>query len=364
MTDDERWAAVVDRDRDADDGFLYGVVTTGVYCLPSCPSRRARRENVRFFEAADAAERAGFRACRRCDPRGGGTRASHAAAVAEVCRLLARDPQPTLSELAEAVSLGPHHLHRVFTAATGVTPKAFGTALRTRRARAELGRSDTVVGAAFEAGFGSVRRFYEAAGPRFGMPPGSHRRGGHDQVVRFAVGRSWLGAVLVAATERGLCAVDLGADPEALVRDLRDRFHAAELVGDDPEFAALVARVISLVEDPASPVDLDLDVQGTAFQERVWRALGEVPAGSAVTYAELAERLGSPGAHRAVASACAANPVAVAVPCHRVVRRDGGLAGYRWGVDRKAALLAREGWSGADDPAAAPSRDCDRGPEG
>lgn len=364
MTDDERWLAVMDRDPEAGAGFLYGVVTTGVYCLPWCPSRRPRRENVRFFDSAVAAERAGLRACRRCDPRCGGVPARHAAIVAGASRLLAEDPQPTLSELAGALGLGPHHLHRVFTDATGVTPKAFGTALRTRRARTDLERGDTVADAAFAAGFGSVSRFYEAAAPRLGMTPGSYRRGGRHQVVRFAVGQSWLGAVLVAATRRGLCAVDLGDDPQALVLALQDRFHAAELVGDDPAFTAMVARVIALVADPGSPVDLHLDVRGTAFQERVWRALRDVPAGTTVTYAELAERVGSPGAHRAVAGACAANPVAIAVPCHRVVRRDGGLAGYRWGVDRKAALLVREGVSGADTAVPSTTRDCDREPEG
>jgi AraC family transcriptional regulator of adaptative response/methylated-DNA-[protein]-cysteine methyltransferase len=344
--DTHRWDAVVARDERADDTFVYGVITTGVFCRPSCPSRRPRREHVRFFPAPDAveaAEAAGLRACRRCDPAGDGPAARRAALVAAVCRAIdqAQVP-PTLAALAKEVGMSPFHVHRVFTAEMGITPKRYADARRAARVRDGLDAGVGVTDALYDAGFASSARFYASSTDRLGMTPSEFRVGGAGADVRFAVGECWLGAILVAATDRGVCAIELGDDPDTLVRALQDRFHTAHLVGDDPAFDALVARVVAQVDAPASSDDLPLDVRGTAFQERVWQALRALPAGSTVTYAELAERIGSPRSVRAVAGACAANHLAVAIPCHRVVRTDGSLSGYRWGVDRKAALLARE----------------------
>jgi AraC family transcriptional regulator of adaptative response/methylated-DNA-[protein]-cysteine methyltransferase len=263
--------------------------------------------------------------------------------VARACAVLDRPgPPATLAGLASELGVSPFHLHRVFRAETGITPKAYAGARRADRARDALATSPSVIDAAYDAGYGSTGRFYDDYPWRLGMPPSDFRHGGRSTTVRFAVGRTTLGSILVAATERGVCAISLGDDPEVLVRDLQDCFDAAELVGDDPAFARVVATVIGLVEDPRRRSTLPLDIRGTAFQERVWQALRQIGPGTTVTYAEIAARIGSPGAVRAVGAACGANPVAVVVPCHRVVRTDGGLSGYRWGIERKSALLQRE----------------------
>lgn len=343
-TENERWTAVEARDVAADGTFLYGVVSTGVFCRPSCPSRRPRRENVRFFETAAQAESSGLRACKRCQPTGLGIAARRAELVASACRIIdyAEEP-PDLVTLAAAVGVSRFHLHRTFKEETGITPKAYADAHRAARVRDGLGDGRPVIEAIYDAGFASNGRFYATSNERLGMTPTQFRDGAADVEVRFAVGQCSLGAILVAVSARGVCAIELGDDPEALVRRLQDRFHAAHLVGDDTEFAALMARVVGLVEDPAGPNEpLPLDVRGTAFQERVWQALRQVPVGSTVSYAQVAATIGSPRSVRAVAGACAANHLAVAIPCHRVVRTDGSLSGYRWGVERKAALLERE----------------------
>ncbi|HEY6531931.1 MAG TPA: bifunctional DNA-binding transcriptional regulator/O6-methylguanine-DNA methyltransferase Ada [Acidimicrobiales bacterium] len=343
MDDDARWASTERRDPAADGRFVFGVVTTGIYCRPSCPARRPLRRNVRFFDTPNAAEAAGLRACLRCDPAGAGPRAEHTAVVTRACRILdERDPAPPLHELARLVGVSSSHLHRLFRAETGITPKAYATARRAERTRRRLESGSSVTDAIYEAGFASTGPFYVESRWRLGMTPSAYSAGGGGEVVRVAVADSDLGAVVVAATERGVCAIELGDDPDALVRAVTARFHGAELVDDDPDLAALVGAVVALVEDPAAGSALPLDVRGTAFQERVWRALRSIRPGETVTYAELADRIGSPGAARAVGAACAANPVAVAVPCHRVVRTDGALAGYRWGTARKSALLDRE----------------------
>jgi AraC family transcriptional regulator of adaptative response/methylated-DNA-[protein]-cysteine methyltransferase len=341
--DDVRWAAVVRRDPAADGAFDYSVATTGVYCRPSCAARQPRRENVAFHDSCAAAERAGFRPCRRCRPNEPSLAQRHAAAVASACRMIehAEEP-PTLEALAAAAGLSTYHFHRLFKAATGVTPKAYASAHRTRRVQQELGRAPTVTAAIYDAGYNSSSRFYERAGDHLGMTPTAYRDGGRDTEIRFAVGQCSLGAILVAATERGVCAIQFGDDPAVLVRELQDRFPKARLEGGDAGFERLVAQVVGFVEAPAHGLDLPLDVRGTAFQERVWQALRTIPAGETASYAEIAGRVGSPKAVRAVAQACAANPVAVAIPCHRVVRTDGALSGYRWGVERKRELLARE----------------------
>jgi len=343
MDDDERWTAVLARDEGADETFVFGVRTTGVYCRPSCPARRPLRQNVAFFDTPAEARAAALRACCRCDPDGAGPRARRADLVARTCAILDRpDPPTTLADLAAQVGVSAFHLHRVFRGETGITPKAYATARRAERTRDNLDAGSSVTAAVYDAGYGSTGRFYDEYPWRLGMAPSDYRRGGPDTTVRFAVGRSTLGSVLVAATDRGVCGISLGDDPNELVRELHDRFDAAELVGDDPDFARVVATVIALVEEPVSGSTLPLDVRATAFQERVWRALREVGPGTTVTYAEIARRIGAPTAVRAVGAACAANPVAVVVPCHRVVRTDGALAGYRWGVPRKAELLDRE----------------------
>lgn len=342
-TDEDRWAAVVRRDRGADGTFYYSVRTTGVYCRPSCAARLARRENVGFHATCAAAERAGFRACKRCRPNEPGLTEQRAAAVAKTCRLIeSAEDVPPLDALAEAAGMSRFHFHRVFKAVTGVTPKAYAAAHRARRVRAALSGSGTVTDAIYGAGFGSSGRFYATASDVLGMTPTDFRAGGDGASIRFAVGECSLGSILVAATGKGVCAILLGDDPETLVRELQDRFPKARMIGGDKGFEGLVAKVVGFVEAPALGLDLPLDLRGTAFQQRVWQALRRIPAGTTTTYTKLAARIGAPKAVRAVARACASNAIAVAIPCHRVVRMDGTLAGYRWGVQRKRALLARE----------------------
>lgn len=343
VTRDPRWAAVRARDAGADGSFYYSVETTGVYCRPSCAARPARPENVAFHRSAAAAERAGYRPCKRCRPDQAPRAEQQAARVAALCRYIeAADAPPSLDVLAERAGLSVSRMHRLFKAVTGVTPRAYADAHRARRVRAGLDRSGSVTEAIYGAGYGSGGRFYAQSDAILGMTPTTWREGGVDTEIRFAVGQCSLGAILVAATARGVCAILLGDDPDALTHDLERRFPRARLLGADPGFEALVARVVGLVEQPGLGVDLPLDVRGTAFQQRVWAALRQIPAGATLSYAELAQRIGAPRAVRAVAQACAANALAVAIPCHRVVRTDGDLSGYRWGVERKRALLDRE----------------------
>jgi AraC family transcriptional regulator of adaptative response/methylated-DNA-[protein]-cysteine methyltransferase len=342
-SDEERWAAVVERDRSAGDVFVYSVATTGVYCRPGCGARRPRREHVGFHGSSEAAEKAGFRPCRCCRPNEPPLAERHAKVVAAACRSIetAVEP-PALDMLAEAAGMSRSHFHRVFKRVTGVTPRAYISGHRGDRVREALRTSRSVTDAIYDSGFNSSGRFYAASSGMLGMAPSTFRRGGAGETIRFAVGECFLGSVLVAATERGLCSVLLGDDPGALIHELEDRFPQAELAGGDTEFGSVVARVVGLVEDPALDHDLPLDIRGTAFQRRVWQALQEISAGETASYGGIAAVIGSPKATRAVASACAANPLAVAIPCHRVVRSDGGPGGYRWGVERKQALLARE----------------------
>jgi AraC family transcriptional regulator of adaptative response/methylated-DNA-[protein]-cysteine methyltransferase len=343
VSDDDRWEAARRRDRAADGAFVYSVLTTSVYCRPSCAARLARRENVRFHATCADAEKAGFRACKRCRPNESTLAERHAATVAGACRIIEEaEDMPSLDALAARAGLSRFHFHRVFKAVTGVTPTAYARAHRARRVRDELTHHGTITEAIYGAGFNSNSRFYEAASDLLGMTPTAFRKGGQDSVIRFAVGECSLGSILVAATETGVCAIQFSDDPDALVRDLQDRFPKARLIGGDPEFEQLVARVVGFVEAPAQGFGLPLDVRGTAFQQRVWQALREIPAGSTASYAEIANRIGAPKAVRAVAQACGANALAVAIPCHRVVRNDGALSGYRWGVERKRALLERE----------------------
>jgi AraC family transcriptional regulator of adaptative response/methylated-DNA-[protein]-cysteine methyltransferase len=342
-SDDERWAAVAHRDRAFDGRFFYSVRTTGVYCRPSCAARLARRENVRFHASADDARAAGFRPCQRCRPDLPALQEQHAATVADICRLIENaDETPGLDALAQAAGMSRYHFHRVFKAVTGLTPRAYAAAHRTQRVRHELHEGKSVTEAIYGAGFNSNARFYASSSQTLGMTPSAFRAGGVDAAIRFALGECSLGTILVAATDKGICAIALGDDPAVLLRDLQDRFPRAQLIGGDAQFEQLVARVVGFVEAPALGLDLPLDIRGTAFQQRVWQALRQIPAGSTMSYSEIAARLGAPKSVRAVAQACAANAIAVAIPCHRVVRHDGALSGYRWGVERKRALLERE----------------------
>jgi AraC family transcriptional regulator of adaptative response/methylated-DNA-[protein]-cysteine methyltransferase len=341
---DRRWAAVLTRDRRADGTFWYSVATTGIYCRPSCGARRPNRRNVKFHDSPADAERAGFRPCRRCKPHQLANTDRYAATVAAICREIETAPAaPPLAALARRARLSPHHFHRVFKRITGVTPRAYAAAHRANRVRGELeNRSKTVTDAIYDAGFNSGGRFYEQSNQLLGMTPTAYRSGGAEATIRFAVGECSLGSVLVAQSQKGVCAVFLGDDPESLVRNLQDRFPRATLLGGDGGFEQVVARVIAAVEAPAAGFDLPLDVRGTAFQQRVWQALREIPVGATASYTDIAVRIGAPTSARAVALACGANPVAVVIPCHRVVRTDGSVSGYRWGVERKRALLERE----------------------
>lgn len=341
--DDARWAAVVARDVTHDGTFVYSVATTGVYCRPSCASRQARRANVRFHATCAEAEAAGFRPCKRCRPNAAPRNEDDAAKVAEACRLIETADGPlNLTELAALVKLSPYHFHRLFKKITGVTPKAYAAAHRMTDVRRTLAAGSTITAAFHDAGYASSSQFYATSTKVLGMTPNAYRNGGAETEITFAVGQCSLGAILVAMSPKGICAILLGDDPDALVRDLQDRFAKAALTGGDKDFERIVAKVVGFVDSPPATFDLPLDIRGTAFQHRVWQALRQIPAGTTESYSDIARRIGDDKAVRAVASACAANPIAVAIPCHRVVRTDGALSGYRWGIERKRALLAKE----------------------
>ncbi len=340
---DPRWAQVASRDRTADGQFWYSVATTGIYCRPSCPSRTANPKNVGLHATLAEAMATGFRPCKRCNPDGLSNEAENAALVAKACRIIEEsEEEPSLDDLAEAVGRSPSYFHRLFKSTTGLTPKDYAAAHRAAKVREGLSVGQSITEAMYDAGYNSSGRFYEKSTEMLGMTPSRYRAGGVNEEICFAVAESSLGAILVASSQKGVASILLGDDPDALVRNLQDRFPKARLVGADREYEALVAQVIGFVEAPGIGLNLPLDVRGTAFQQRVWRALREIPAGETVSYAEIARRIGSPKAVRAVAGACAANNLAVAIPCHRVVRNDGALSGYAWGVDRKRTLLDRE----------------------
>jgi AraC family transcriptional regulator, regulatory protein of adaptative response / methylated-DNA-[protein]-cysteine methyltransferase len=342
-SNDACWEILRSRDKTSDGAFVYGVATTKIYCRPGCPSQLPRRENVRFFVSAEEAERAGFQPCKRCQPDGLSIEQRQAEAVARACALIeVSEEKPNFDEVARAAGMSRHHFHRVFKEKTGLTPGAYLGALRKRRALAELSNGRAATEAAYEAGYSSSGRFYERCVPALGLKPKDFRKAGAGEVIRFAVGECSLGSILVAATGRGLCAIELADAPEGLVEGLQNRFRNADLIGGDADFERIVAQVIAFVDDPKQVFDLPLHVRGTAFQEKVWRVLREIPLGRTMTYSEVAAKAGCPGAVRAVASAIASNRLAVAIPCHRVVRKGGALSGFRWGVERKAKLLKRE----------------------
>jgi AraC family transcriptional regulator of adaptative response/methylated-DNA-[protein]-cysteine methyltransferase len=343
VTDDPRWARIVARDKTADGHFWYSVLTTGVYCRPSCPSRTTNPKNVQLHDTMESAKAIGCRPCRRCNPDGSSIETENAALVAKACRIIeGSEEEPSLEELADAIGRSPGYFHRVFKTTTGLTPKDYAAAHRAKKVREELVSGNTVTEAIYQAGFNSSGRFYEKSTGMLGMTPSQYRDGGVNEEIKFAVGQTSLGAILVASSTKGVASILLGDDPEELVRNLQDRFPKARLIGADREYEALVARVVGFVETPRIGLNLPLDIRGTAFQRRVWQALQEIPVGETVSYAEVARRIGSPKAARAVAGACAANNLAVAIPCHRVIRNDGSLSGYAWGVERRRLLLDRE----------------------
>lgn len=341
--DAARWDAVLARDPAPACGpFLYAVTTQGVFCRPGCPSRPPLRRNTRFFADPDAAEAAGFRACRRCDPKGERA-ALHAAAVRAACELIeSAETMPGLAALADRAGYARHHFLRLFREVTGVTPRSYAEGVRARRLQAALAAGDRVAEAVAGAGFGSESRVYEDTARHLGMTPGAARRGGQGETIRIAHADSAMGPLLVGATGAGVCFIGFAEPPEALEGDLRARFPKARIEPADESLAATVRQVVAFLAEPAAALALPLDLRGTAFQRQVWEALRRIPLGETRTYAGLAAEIGNPAAVRAVARACARNPVSLAVPCHRVVGSDGDLTGYRWGVPRKRALLARE----------------------
>jgi AraC family transcriptional regulator, regulatory protein of adaptative response / methylated-DNA-[protein]-cysteine methyltransferase len=349
VADDPRWARIRARDKTADGHLWYSVSTTGVYCRPSCPSRIANPKNVQLHDTLESARTTGFRPCKRCNPDGPSTEAENAALVAKACRIIEKsEEEPSLEALADAVGRSPSYFHRVFKAATGVTPKGYAAARRATKVRQGLASGSSVTEAIYDAGFNSSGRFYEKSTDMLGMTPSRYRAGGANEEIKFAVGESSLGAILIASSRKGVAAILLGDDPDQLVRNLQDRFPKARLIGADRDYESLVARVVGFVEAPRIGLDLPLDIRGTAFRQRVWQALREIPAGTTVSYAEIARRIGAPRAIRGVAGACTANNLAVAIPCHRVVRNDGSLSGYAWGVERKRVLLDREASQSAE----------------
>jgi AraC family transcriptional regulator of adaptative response/methylated-DNA-[protein]-cysteine methyltransferase len=346
-TDQERWEAIVIRDQNAQSAFVYAVVTTGVYCRPNCASRQPRRENVRFFNTGAQAQAAGFRPCKRCTPDAETAQERQRRAAVQACRTIqaaldaGQDP-PALSELAAAAGLSASYFHRLFKRFVGVTPKQYEMEQRAGRARAGLAEGQTVTDALYEAGYGSSSRFYEDARATLGMKPSTFKNGGSGARIRYTIAPCDLGWVLVAAAEKGVCAIYVGEQPEELAAQLLARFPQAASVKDDPDLAAWVGAVVAFVDAPQQGLDLPLDIRGTAFQRRVWMALREIPLGATASYGKVAAQIGQPTAARAVAQACAANELALAVPCHRVVRSDGRVGGYRWGTERKERLLERE----------------------
>ncbi|MGN6031029.1 MAG: bifunctional DNA-binding transcriptional regulator/O6-methylguanine-DNA methyltransferase Ada [Thermomicrobiales bacterium] len=343
-TDDARWQAVLDHDPQADGAFFTCVHTTGIYCRPTCPARRPNRENVSFVTTREEARRAGFRPCKRCTPDNETSFPQRQTeTIARACdRLQASEDRLTLEQLAAEFGMSPFHFHRVFKHVTGLTPKAYADAHRTERVRDRMTAAPSVTAAIYDAGYAANGRFYEASAQTLGMTPTRYRAGGAGAVIQATVAPCSLGHVLVAATPTGLCSVMLGDDPDRLQRSLRDRFPRAEFAPEDAAFAQIVSAVVAQIEEPARSFDLPLDIRGTAFQQRVWQALRTIPAGQTATYSEVAAAIGEPKAVRAVAQACANNRIAVVIPCHRVVGKDGSLTGYAWGTERKRALLDRE----------------------
>lgn len=341
LTDEHRWQAVLDRNPAADGQFVFAVMTTGIYCRPSCRARHALRQNVRFYADAGSAQAAGFRPCKRCQPDAAPDQ-RRLDKIAQACRILEQDVPVTLEDLAQQVALSPYHFHRLFKAETGLTPKAWQQAYRARRLREALPLAETVTDAVLAAGFPDSGSYYRKADETLGMTARAFRNGGEHTLVRYALDACSLGRCLVAESARGICAILLADSDEQLTAELATLFPRAQREQADAGFSARVKEVITCLDDPRATLRLPLDIRGTAFQMQVWQALRQIPSGETLSYQRVAEAMGKPRAVRAVASACAANKLAIVIPCHRVLRGDGALSGYRWGVARKAQLLARE----------------------
>ncbi len=340
-SEEDRWKAVLSREPAAHSAFVYAVQTTGVYCRPTCPARKPKRENAVLFDRPEEAEKAGFRPCRRCRPNQESPGVDER--VVRACRIIEEaQERPTLARLAEMVGLSPFHFQRLFKKTLGLSPREYAAGLSRTRLQESLEKGLNVTQSVYRAGYGSGSRVYENWAALLGMNPARYGRGGESMEIGYALGSSALGPFLVAATARGICRIDLGGSGEDLVGRLKDRFPKARIREGDDSFRRLVTLVAELMANPGRGLDLPLDIRGTAFQHRVWKALQDIPPGTTASYGEVAAGLGRPRAARAVALACAANPVALAVPCHRVVRADGGLGGYRWGLERKAAILEKE----------------------
>ncbi|QIK14744.1 bifunctional DNA-binding transcriptional regulator/O6-methylguanine-DNA methyltransferase Ada [Leclercia sp. 29361] len=342
INDDQRWLAVLARDESADGQFVFAVQTTGIFCRPSCRARHALRENVRFYADARQAELAGFRPCKRCRPDQQDPQAQRIATIEKACRLLEQEQPLTLDMLAQAVAVSPYHLHRLFKSFTGMTPKAWQQAARAKRLRDALAQGEKITDSVLAAGFPDSSSYYRKADATLGMTAKQYRNGGEETTVRYALSNCTLGRCLVAESARGVCAILPGDEDRALIAELETLFPHAQREQADAAFAARVAQVIASVDNHAVALALPLDIRGTAFQRQVWQALCAIPGGETASYQQVANAIGHPGAVRAVARACAANRLAIIIPCHRVVRSDGGLSGYRWGTARKAALLRRE----------------------
>jgi AraC family transcriptional regulator, regulatory protein of adaptative response / methylated-DNA-[protein]-cysteine methyltransferase len=340
MESESQWKQVLSRDARQDGRFVFAVRTTGVYCRPSCPSRRPRRDSVEFFASPQAAERAGYRACLRCKPTQTSEQAQH---VIRARQLLDNSESTlTLAELSKRVGVSAFHLQRLFKRATGLSPREYQAARRTQQVKSRLRAGADVTTSLYDAGYGSPSRLYEVAGQQLGMTPATYGRGGSGERIGFTVADSPLGKMLVAATQRGICAVSFGADTKLLERDLRQEFHAAHIHRDDASLQVFVSAILTAFSAQKTLLDVPLDIRATAFQQKVWSALRQIPVGETRSYLQVARSIGDPSATRAVARACASNPVALAIPCHRVIRDNGELAGYRWGVQRKEELLRRE----------------------
>ncbi|MDQ3928105.1 MAG: bifunctional DNA-binding transcriptional regulator/O6-methylguanine-DNA methyltransferase Ada [Chloroflexota bacterium] len=346
LSDESCWEAVLRRDSGLDGAFVYGVRSTGVFCRPSCPSRRPRREQVRFFPIPEAAEQAGFRSCRRCRPVDAEVRDPHLGLVQQVCRLIEREPEDegatSLTALSEAVGLSPYHLQRVFKRVMGISPRQYAEAQRLRRLKESLHDGETVTNALYDSGYNSSSGLYGKATDQLGMTPATYRKGGVSTQIYYTTAQSPLGRLLVAATERGICAVRMGDNDEQLEAALRDEYHAADLQRDDAVLGEWVEAILAHLAGKLPHLELPIDVRATAFQWNVWEALRAIPYGNTRSYLDVATAIGQPTAVRAVARACATNPVALVVPCHRVIKEDGSLGGYRWGIERKRTLLDTE----------------------
>lgn len=342
-TEERRWEAIVQRMQQSDGEFFYGVVTTGIYCRPVCSSRIPNRENVRFFDTTQLAEDADFRPCKRCTPRKESAPNTALDVVTQACRFIEEsEKEPTLNQLADIVGLSPYHFHRLFKKTLGITPKQYAAANRQNRVRTNLRQDATITDAIYESGYESSSRFYENAASSLGMKPSEFQKGGKGKLIRYGIVQSYLGWVLVAVSDRGVCRIDFDDSPEILKARLDENFPNAELISDDPTISSIISQTVAFLETPELEYALPLDIQGTAFQQQVWQALRDIRPGTTVSYGDIAKQIGNPKAVRAVAQACGSNSIAVAIPCHRDVRKNGELGGYRWGIKRKEMILERE----------------------